>query len=372
MCPGIKHILKTCSEELKLVVKFIFEPITPERDGEVQVLLEPLLTAIRTERYVYVKDIYIWNYPMSYENVASLCLLIGKPVYLIRQIEMMDCLLETYSIKRFSSVLSSCAYLTIMNLDYNEFGDEGCLYLCNGLIGNKTITSVSMCYCDLGVESGKYLGNIVSTTTVQELYLDGNNLECEGTVELIKVCVDQAEFEAFQKAEAAKLKADEEARIAQEEKENKYNKLGTSDEEYTSGVNKEKKIKKKGKKKKKKKEPPPPPPVGPWIKKLHLADNGIDYMGEGKQLAPLICMRLFKKLLMFSEGIEELDLDDNLISDMGGRELLDGLTFRKEEKLKGVKVRTTHRMTSETFNAIVKLGSGLKKKKKKGKKKKKK
>ena len=37
----------------------------------------------------------------------------------------------------------------------------------------------------------------------------------------------------------------------------------------------------------------------------------------------------------------------------------------------GVKVRTTHRMTADTFNSIVKLGSGLKKKKKgkKGKKK---
>ena len=35
--------------------------------------------------------------------------------------------------------------------------------------------------------------------------------------------------------------------------------------------------------------------------------------------------------------------------------------------LPGVKVRTTHRMNSDTFNSIVKLGAGLKKKKKKGK-----
>lgn len=48
-------------------------------------------------------------------------------------------------------------------------------------------------------------------------------------------------------------------------------------------------------KKKKKKGPPPPPPVGPWVYKLHLADNGIDNLGEGGSFAPIICMRLFKK-----------------------------------------------------------------------------
>lgn len=43
------------------------------------------------------------------------------------------------------------------------------------------------------------------------MYLDGNNLECEGVTELIKLCVDQAEAESFQKAEAARIKEQEEA-----------------------------------------------------------------------------------------------------------------------------------------------------------------
>ena len=37
--------------------------------------------------------------------------------------------------------------------------------------------------------------------------------------------------------------------------------------------------------------------------------------------------------------------------------------------LSAVKAQTTHRMKSDTFNGIFKLGSGLKKKKKKGRKK---
>jgi hypothetical protein len=40
-----------------------------------------------------------------------------------------------------------------------------------------------------------------------------------------------------------------------------------------------------------------------------------------------------------------------------------------ETKLGGIKVLTTYRMKTDTFNSIVKLGSGLKKKKKKGGKK---
>jgi len=38
------------------------------------------------------------------------------------------------------------------------------------------------------------------------------------------------------------------------------------------------------------------------------------------------------------------------------------------EKMGGVKMRTTHKLSADVFNSIVKLGTGLKKKKKKGKK----
>jgi len=34
----------------------------------------------------------------------------------------------------------------------------------------------------------------------------------------------------------------------------------------------------------------------------------------------------------------------------------------------GVKMRTTHKLSSDVFNSIIKLGTGLKTKKKKGKK----
>lgn len=75
---------------------------------------------------------------------------------------------------------------------------------------------------------------------------------------------------------------------------------------------------------------------------------------------------------MFSNCFEELDLEKNLIGDMAAKEVLDALEHRKEtEKLGGCKVRVTSRIKKDTFDGILKLGSGLKKKKKGGKKKKK-
>ena len=79
----------------------------------------------------------------------------------------------------------------------------------------------------------------------------------------------------------------------------------------------------------------------------------------------------FFRLVEHSACLQELDLDDNLIGDLGGREIMEGLKGRKESGLEGAKVSVTHRMNGDTFGEIMKLGSGLKKKKKKGKGKKK-
>ena len=74
-----------------------------------------------------------------------------------------------------------------------------------------------------------------------------------------------------------------------------YSKAGKSDK--TRG--------KKGKKKKKsaKKKVKPPPRVGPWVEKIHIANNGIDAHGPGSNLAPVMCMRLLRKLVVQCESL---------------------------------------------------------------------
>ena len=46
------------------------------------------------------------------------------------------------------------------------------------------------------------------------MYLNGNNLECEGAMQLIQLCVEQAEEEAEKRKESLRLMAEEEARKA--------------------------------------------------------------------------------------------------------------------------------------------------------------
>ena len=48
-----------------------------------------------------------------------------------------------------------------------RFGDEGCKGLCDGLHGNKCIISISLCFCELGVASGSYLGKTLDMTAVR-------------------------------------------------------------------------------------------------------------------------------------------------------------------------------------------------------------
>lgn len=94
-------------------------------------------------------------------------LLLEKPFYPIRMLEVMDCLLDALTIERLSRSFNIAGLLTKVNVDYNEFGDEGCKNFCKGLEGNTTMLSVSLCYCDLGIKSGSILGRMISTTAVK-------------------------------------------------------------------------------------------------------------------------------------------------------------------------------------------------------------
>ncbi|XP_072034390.1 uncharacterized protein [Amphiura filiformis] len=385
VCPGVKVMLKDCYENDRLIVKFILEPV-PDFQDEVlsNVSLDTVVMTIRHERYKWVKEFHVWDIPLKHETVANLALMLETGIYPVIRIELVDCALVPFSIARIAQPLSlNTSLVTSLCLDYNEFGDEGVKGLCAGLASNKVMLSLSLCYCDLGVESGAMLGDLISKTAIREIYLNGNNLEAEGVIELIKMAVDHAEVESRERQEEASRKAAEaEALTLLQEKEKRERRGVISDTEKqdeekpasAKSSKSGKKKKKKGKKKKgKTKDPPGPPPVGPLIYKLHVADNGIDAHGRGSTYAPVIAMRLFRTLIEHSMCLQEIDLDDNAIGDLGGREIMDGLKARGEADLPGIKMAVTHQMNSDTFASIVKLGAGLKKKKKKkGKKKKKK
>lgn len=51
-------------------------------------------------------------------------------------------------------------------MSLSRFGDEGCLLLCNNLVGNQGIMRLSMTYCDLGPVCGAPLGRLLVQTAV--------------------------------------------------------------------------------------------------------------------------------------------------------------------------------------------------------------
>lgn len=53
-------------------LQFILESVPVEKEGDLPVLIEPFLAAIRQERYIAIRDVHIWDYPLTYENMATL------------------------------------------------------------------------------------------------------------------------------------------------------------------------------------------------------------------------------------------------------------------------------------------------------------
>ena len=73
--------------------------------------------------------------------------------------------------------------------------------------------------------------------------------------------------------------------------------------------------------------------------------------------------------MISSPGIQDLNLDHNLIGDGGARELLQGLVLRKEAGLPVMKLTVTVYISQDTFEKIVEYSTPKKKRRKgKGKK----
>ena len=51
--------------------QFILESAAVEKEGDLPVLFDPLFASIRQERYIFIKDLYVWDYPVTFENMAN-------------------------------------------------------------------------------------------------------------------------------------------------------------------------------------------------------------------------------------------------------------------------------------------------------------
>ncbi|XP_078732412.1 uncharacterized protein LOC144947092 isoform X2 [Lampetra fluviatilis] len=376
----LRLVLKTHADAGTLVNKFV----VAQAEGSVgpSVLLQPLLLAIRDERYMQGKELCVLDVPLSNQDVAELSLLLemrGKTWYPFARLVLSDCALDVWSMGRLARALRT-SILTHLHLDYNKIGDTGALALVQGLAGNAQMLSLSLCYCGLGPPSGAPLASLVTSTAIVEVYLDGNDLRCEGATELVRPLVEHAERVA---ATRPRLDVGDGEDLAKQlldapDKSGVRSAVSLLDEGEQppqvpvdpsgSSIAKRKKSRRGARRKKK---GPEKAEVGPWLRKLHLSDNGIDGLGAGRQTAPLDFSMLLARLIRLSDALQELDLDDNDVGELGGRQILEALKQRKEAKRLPIKMRVTARMSPDTFSAILK-SSGKVKKARRGKKKKKK
>jgi len=70
--PYIKSALKQAIEDEKFLTKMIAEPVPVNSSDDPTVKLEPLLNAMRRERYNYIKGLYVWELPMTNEEITAL------------------------------------------------------------------------------------------------------------------------------------------------------------------------------------------------------------------------------------------------------------------------------------------------------------
>ncbi|XP_050990600.1 uncharacterized protein LOC127180528 isoform X3 [Labeo rohita] len=311
--------------------------------------LQPLLMAIRDERYTHAQEFHIWSLSLKQKDIVELCLLLekrGRTVYSFKSLELLDCKLTEWSLERLATA-AGVSYLTTLCLDYTRVGQEGLKGLLSGGLGASQISSLSLCYCGLDSWSGSLLASLLTNSSVRELYINGNELQCVGAIELLKPVAENSQNLAEIQNRTTSI-TDETELISQRSN-------------MTSSRQKKAKIK--GRKTKKKKEETKSgcgAARGPWLKKLHMFDNSIDDSGkEGPdqltRFLEILCI-----IVKFCSYLTELDLGENHIGEDGGKVLLEALRDRQAAKLSPVKIQVSTRMSTETFGAIFRSAKELK------------
>ncbi|XP_053168496.1 uncharacterized protein LOC128352189 isoform X2 [Hemicordylus capensis] len=365
--PTIKQGLQKCIANEMLIMKFVLTNVGTSSGNLHPVSLTPLLRTIRDERYRLGKELCIRGVQLNPQDIANLAILLeldGRTIYPFSKLEITHYVLDLWSMERLGVALPY-SNLSSLVLDYSKCGDNGVHKLTSGLDGNRKLLTLSLCYCDLGPVSGSILATIVTQTAICNLFLNGNNLQCLGATELVKQIVDYAESLGQEKKANAFMYSNDTAQqiLANKNAEmdsNAASKMDDSTSLQSTTMGK----KRKGLKKKSKK-----PDPGPWLAKLHLADNAIDGRFNETEQRIWEFIHHLTRLIKNSDHLVEIDINGNAIGEQCAAKILDALIDRKKEEMPRLKITVTPQISSVTFTAIFKSGSKISPTKKRKKKK---
>ncbi|XP_051839321.1 uncharacterized protein LOC127553002 [Antechinus flavipes] len=321
VCPAIKKALKISIENEQILRKLTLVSPGVSPTGFPEVSLEPLLKTIRDERYMLGRELCIWGMKLKNSDVASLAILLelqGRTMYPFSTLEIINSQMDLWSLERLGKSFLSSNLLSII-LDYNKFINEGVDILMAGLEKNQKLKILSLRYCNLGPSSGSKLGWAVSQSSICELYLNGNYLQCSGALALIKHIAEFAETQG----------KDRRKKIL------RYRR--SSSQQVLPGIKKNKKGSSE---------------IGPWLIKLNLADNGIDGRGKEGERGVLKFIQLLTHLIKYSDHLREIDLGNNVLGESAAIDILEALKERKKGKLSNLEIIVTPQISSDIFRSI--------------------
>ncbi|XP_016797571.3 uncharacterized protein LOC746676 isoform X1 [Pan troglodytes] len=368
VCPAIKSDLKSSIDSDQVLRKFMLVRPDDSPPRILPVSLEPLLMTIQDEHYTLAKDICIWGLQLSNPEIARLALLLelkGHTTCLFTTLEIIDCKMDLWSLERLGKALRFSSLHSLV-LDYCKFGNEELESIFSGLENNQRLQGLSLRYCGLGPQSGLRLGSVISQSAICELFLDGNYLECSGALALLRPIAGFAETQGKdQPAPGSPDAGNPPQRLqAKQRGSSTMNQITKSSEAVTVKTTSGKKKRKKGIKKKIE----GLMETGPWLVKLHLADNGIDGKGREGENGLLEFIQTLTCLIKYSAYLREIDLGNNVLGEMAAANILEALRARKTGKLPVLKITVTPQISSDTFSSIwknSKKSNTMRKKKKK-------
>ncbi|XP_016065327.1 PREDICTED: uncharacterized protein LOC107534678 [Miniopterus natalensis] len=323
VCPAIKKDLKTSIDKEQMLRKFILVRPDDSPPSILPISLEPLLMAIRDERYTLGKQICIWGFQLSNPEIARLASLLelkGRTACPLATLELIDCRMDPWALGRLGQALQ-CSRLHSLVLDYCRFENEDIESIFLGLESNRRLQGLSLRYCGLGPQSGPRLGSVIRHSAICELHLDGNYLQCSGARALLRPIAEHAEMRGRGPPATASPDSPGPPRTLPGTKK-KMKGLAEA---------------------------------GPWLVKLYLADNGIDGKGNGGENALLEFTQILTCLIKYSAHLREIDLGNNVVGEVAAVDILEALRARKTGKLPVLKITVTPQISSDTFRSIWKI-----------------
>lgn len=349
LCPTIQRDLKSSIDREQILRKFTLVRADATASHP-PVSLEPLLMAIRDERYTLGKELCLWGLQLTNPEIARLALFLESKhtICPVTTLEIINCKMDLWSLGRLGKALQF-SNLYFLALDYCKFGNRELESIFSGLENNQKLQGLSLRYCGLGPQSGLRLGSVISQSAICELLLDGNDLQCSGTLALLRPIAEYAEMQGKDQPTSASPHTGNLPLLPQvcEGGSSTLSQIAKSSEALTVERTPQRKRGGRGIRKKVKR----PMEAGPWVVRLHLADNSIDRTGlEGEQLLELT--RTLTRLIKYSPHLRDLDLGNNILGETAAAGILEALRARKTGKLPPLKITVTPRISSDTFTSI--------------------